>query len=100
MPFCVWREYCRTLSNLSGRHIQGCDHDRERKSAFLCIHISLGEKPGMQTARGQSALLDTGTCVLHGTKLFRWIMAYNQYKFTAWLAILGKCSRMLINTIE
>ena len=38
--------------------------------------------------------------VFHCTKLFQWSMAYNQYKFTAWLVIPGKLNKMLINTIE
>lgn len=73
---------------------------REKENLHSCIYIPVGEEPGMQTARGQSAFLDTGTRVLHCTKLFQRSMADNQYKFTAWLVIPGKLNKMLINTTE
>lgn len=72
----------------------------KKENLYSSIYIPVGEELGMQIARGQSALLDTGTYVLHCTKLFRWSMAYNQYKFTAWQVIPGKLKKMLINTIE
>lgn len=42
------------------------------------MYIPIGEEPVMQTARGQSVLTNTGTCVPHCIKLFQWIIAYNQ----------------------
>lgn len=73
MPFCVWHEYCRPFQTHLFSTLKSVTVT-EQENLHCCIYIPVGEEPGMQTARGQSALPDIGTCVLHCIKLFQWSM--------------------------
>lgn len=73
MPFCVWCEYCRPFQTCLFSTFKSLTVTEEENLhscvyivciyMYVYIYIPVGEEPRMQTARGQSALPDTGTCV-------------------------------------